>query len=268
MADTTPKPTLARGDGQSFALETIAEAGEAPVLALAPDRTAWMAVSSSEATQTSFRLGPEEAGGFALAEVEDVFAPSGTRFQIDASGHHHLLWGASGSSRIPPVKYSYATDASGEFVVTEFDEQCFRRNAALHLDGDDVHLAYVRPRNLQAVYYKPADSNAPSPFIDDARGGLSDTPADVGVALAVHKGVVRLAYETNDAIFLASRLGDGFSSTLVEERGESRAFASPALVSAKEGLHLFYFAASTDDSDDIQLKHALLPNDAAVGCQE
>src|SRR5690606_7401697 len=127
-----------------------------------------------------------------------------TRFAIDASGRQHMVWGSERTGRVPPVKYTYGTDASSDWAFTEFDEQCFHDRVGLVLDGTEIHITYVRPRNLQAVYYYGPGDSAPRPVIDDARGGFGDAPLDQGTAVAVDRGTVRLAFVTSDGIYLAS----------------------------------------------------------------
>jgi len=255
---------LARHDGTTFIVEKLWDSSAPPVLTTAPDGTLWVAGTDDAGV---FGIGPEANGTFTLTEVQDAFGPPGTRFSIDSAGHHHLLSGSTGvAGRIPPIKYKYATDASGAWVITEFDEQCFRDRAALAVDGTDVHISYVRPRNLQGVYYFGPGDDAPLHVIKDARGAFSDGPQDVGTAVAVYQGFPRIAFATDDSMYLASRLGVRFSSTLVENRTQTEAFGSPALVVAPDGLHLFYFGRSTDASGDMQLKHAFFAKDAVGGC--
>jgi len=254
---------LARHDGTTFIIEKRWDSSAPPVLTTAPDGTLWVAGTDDAGV---FGIGPEANGTFTLTAVQDVFGPPGTRFRIDSAGHHHLLSGAGAASRIPPIKYKYATDTSGAWVITEFDEQCFHDRAALALEGTDVHFTYVRPRNLQGVYYLGPGDDAPGPVIQDARGSFSDTPQDVGTAVTVYQGFARIAFATSDSMYLASRLGEVFSSTLVEDRTQTEAFGSPALVVAPDGLHLLYFGRSTDTSGDMQLKHAFFAKDAVGGC--
>jgi hypothetical protein len=255
---------LARHDGTTFIVEKLWDSSAPPVLATAPDGTLWVAGMDGAGV---FGIGPEANGAFTRTEVQDVFGPPGTRFSIDSAGHRHVVWGSRGvAGRIPPIKYSYATDASGTWVITEFDEQCFHDRAALDVDGTSVHISYVRPRNLQGVYYLGPGDDAPAPVIQDARGAYSDTPRDLGTAATVHQGFPRIAFVTNDAVYLASKLGEGFSSTRVEDATATQNFGSPALVVAPDGLHLFYFGRANDTAADMQLKHAFLANDALGGC--
>jgi hypothetical protein len=255
---------LARHDGTTFIVEKLWDSSAPPVLTTAPDGTRWVAGMDDAGV---FGIGPEANGTFTRTEVRDAFGPPGTRFSIDSAGHHHLLWGATGvAGRIPPIKYSYATDASGTWVITEFDEQCFHDRAALDVAGTDVHISYVRPRNLQGLYYLGPGDDTPGHVIQDARGAYSDTPRDLGTAVTVHQGFPRIAFMTNDAVYLASKLGEGFSSTRVEDATATQNFGSPALIVAPDGLHLFYFGRANDTAGDMQLKHAFFAKDAAGGC--
>jgi hypothetical protein len=255
---------MARNGGGSFVVSNLWNSSAPPVFTTAPDGSLWVAGTDDTG---AFGIGAEMNGAFTLTEVQDAFGPPGTRFRIDAAGHHHILWGSGATSRIPPVKYSYATDASGAWVIEEFDEQCFHEKAALAVDGTDVHISYVRPRDLRGVYYKGPSDDVPDAVIQDARGSFSDAPQDRGVAVTVFQGAPRIAFTTTDAIYLASRLGERFSSTPVEDdAGDARAFGSPAFAVAPDGLHLFYFGAASDSSGQLSLRHAFLANDASVGC--
>jgi hypothetical protein len=265
QVDMQSVPTLARYDGASFSIEAVAELGPPPAVAVAPDQTLWMALDTREGNHNILSLGPEQDGAFALTPIDEFMAPAGTRYQIDESGYHHLLWGET-AQRTPPVKYSYATDVSGEFVAAELSPMCFHDRAALLLEGSDAHIAFVRPRQVEGVYYMGPGQEGAGRVIADARAAYSDKPQDRGVALALYEGIVRIAYATHDSVFLASRMTDAFASTLVEESTTSHSFASPALVAAPEGLHILYFAY-TDSEAEIELKHTFLPAGGPVGCE-
>jgi hypothetical protein len=208
-------------------------------------------------------------GVFALEEVPDGVAPEGTELRIDSDGFAHIIApDDTVNGRIPPIIYMHHSNTTGAWEVTDVSGQVFYPRPGVLMDGSVLHLASVSTRGSSGVSYSSSDGA--SGGIGDTRYGFSDGPADLGTSVAIHEGIVRVAFATSDAMYLASYLDDRFLSTPIYTGmvGGSLAPAAPQLLEGPDGLHLFFFSMVGEPMYEIELRHAFFPNGAPVGCEQ
>lgn len=269
QVDDGSVPTVARYDGDAFTLEALAAEGKPPVLATGPDGTLHVAVETVENASAELLFGVEVDGEFVLENVDQGVGSEGMELRIDSDGFAHIIApDDTVNGRIPPIVYVHHTNASGAWEAEDVSEQVFYPRPGVLMAGTDLHLAYVRTRGVPGLFYSSSDGAVGA--IDDTRYGFSDPPADLGTGIAMHEGVLRVAFATNDAMYLASFIDGRLLSTPIQAETDGGAVnpAAPQLLEGPDGLHLFFFSILDGPADEIQLWHVLFANGAPVGCEE